>query len=123
AGLFPSASGPANPRQLWPSARTTSLIISEIMYHPPASAGTNAEFIELYNTDPVAQNLAGFRLAGQIQYQFPSNTTIAARGYLVVSADPARLQSLYGLTGVLGPWSNRLDQAGGVVQLISPRGA
>lgn len=121
--MFPSASGPANPRQLWPSARTTSLVISEIMYHPPASAGTNAEFIELYNTDPVAQNLAGFRLAGQIQYQFPSNTTIAARGYLVVSADPARLRSLYDLTGVLGPWSNRLDHAGGVVRLISPRGA
>src|SRR5258705_1830952 len=85
AVVFAPPTGPADGRQLWPSARTTSLIISEIMYHPPASAGTNAEFIELFNTDPVAQTLTGYRLAGQIQYSIPTNTVIPARGYLVVA--------------------------------------
>jgi hypothetical protein len=69
----------ATPRQQYPSSRATPLIISEIMYHPPAVAGEEAEFVELFNTEPVTQDISGFRLGGQISFEFPINTGIPAK--------------------------------------------
>src|ERR1035438_1965549 len=44
-----------------PSSRRTALAITEIMYHPPTRAdGRNTEFIEIYNSNPFAEDLSGY---------------------------------------------------------------
>ncbi|MFO1512378.1 MAG: lamin tail domain-containing protein [Verrucomicrobiota bacterium] len=109
-----------------PSSRRTGLAISEIMYHPAARPdGRNLEFIELYNSNPWLEDLSGYRIAGDVNYTFPAGTIIAALSYRVVAANPADVQAVYGLTGVLGPLTNStagnttnvLDNAGGTIRL------
>lgn len=109
-----------------PSSRFTGLAISEILYHPaPRSDGRNLEFIELYNSSPWPEDLSGHRLSGDIGYAFPNRTTINARSYLVVAAVPTDVQTVYGLSGVLGPLTNStpanstnvLDNGGGTIRL------
>src|SRR5439155_11730483 len=101
-----------------PSSRKTGLVISEIMYNPaPRTDGRNLEFVEIYNSDITAENIGGYRLSGSIDYTFPTNTTIAAGSYLVVAPSPADIQSIYGITGVLGGFTNNLPNDSGTVRL------
>ena len=101
-----------------PSSRRTGLIISEIMYHPTNRVDLkNLEFIELFNTHGWPEEIGGFRLSGAIDYIFPSNTTIAARSYLVVAPSPVDVQNFYGIAGVLGGFSNQLQNSSGTVRL------
>ncbi len=111
-------------RQFIASSKATWLIFSEIMYHPAARAdGKNLEYVELYNTEPLPHDLGGYRLAGDIGYTFPAGSAIAARGYVVVAADPAAVEAAYGLAGVCGPYTNALPNAGGTVRLRNPQDA
>lgn len=115
------------------SSRRTSLVFSEIMYHPadmPGTINTNAqgfvtnslEFIELFNSRGEFQDVSGFRLDGNIKYTFPAGTVIPGGGFVVVARYPADVQSVYGLTGVLGPFTNNLPNNNGTVRLISQGG-
>lgn len=89
---------------LGPSSRRTGLVISEIMYHPPARAdGRKLEFIELFNSNPVWEDLSGYRLSGDVDYTFPAGTVLAGGGFLVVAREPEDVRSVYGITNVLGP--------------------
>jgi hypothetical protein len=106
-----------------PCSRKTGLVISEIMYHPPDAWGTDSlEFVELHNPDLFAEDLSGFRLAGDIQYTFPTGTRLVSGGYLVVANNPAAVEAFYGIRGVLGPYTNNLPNEGGVVRLINDVG-
>jgi hypothetical protein len=131
--------------------RVGPIVISEIMYHPAdLPGGTNNtldEFIELHNITgtPVPlyctyTNEAGYgvaavsnywRLRSAVDYDFPTNTSLAAAGrLLVVGFDPAtnsqRLASFRARYGVatnvpiLGPWLGALDNAGEMIQLLAP---
>ncbi len=110
-----------------PSSRRTPLAITEIMYHPAARPdGRVLEFVELYNSNPWAEDLSGCRLAGAVDYTFPAGTTIGALSCRVVAANPPDLQAVTGLTNVLGPLrrdgnpantTNVLDNGGGTVRL------
>ena len=104
-------------RQLNPSSRHTGLIISEIMYRPAPIDGEGVEFIEIYNTEPVDCDLSGFRLSGDVDYVFGEGSVITARSFRVIAANPAALENVAGITGVLGPYSNRLDNSSGTVRL------
>lgn len=109
-----------------PCSRRTPFVISEIHYHPPPRLdGRNAEFIELFNSQPWAEDISGFRLSGSVDFSFPSNTTIAARSYLIVAAAPADVEAVYGLSSVLGPWTqtNGLPNDAGTVRLHNRRDA
>jgi hypothetical protein len=115
-----------------PSSRLTGLAITEIMYHPPArSDGKNLEFIELYNSNPWPEDLSGHRLSGDIGYTFSPGTTIGAQSYAVIAAQPADVQSVYGLAGVLGPFTNSspgnttnvLKNSGATIRLRDEQGA
>lgn len=101
-------------------SRLTSLVISEIMYHP-----TNAslEFIELFNSRGEPADLSGWRLDGSVAYTFPQGTVLPAGGFLVVARAPAELASAYDLAGVLGPYTNNLPNDAGTVRLRHPSGA
>jgi hypothetical protein len=102
------------------AARPTSLVISEIMYHPTNSA---LEFVELFNSRAESQDLSGYQLSGNISFTFPAGTTIPGGGFVVVARSPSALQSAYGMTGVFGPYTNTLPGGSGSVQLFNQAGA
>ena len=106
-----------------PCSRRTGLTISEIMYKPAARPdGKNLEFVEIFNSNPFFHDISGHRLAGIIQFTFPPNTIIPGGGVVVVAANPVDLQSVYGLSGVYGSYTNTL-KAVGTVQLLDEAGA
>jgi hypothetical protein len=66
-----------------PPARA-AIVINEIMYNSPGS--TDVEYVELYNTGPAAQNLAGWTMLDDDSGHTPCplSGTLPAGGYLVV---------------------------------------
>ena len=118
------------------------LVINEIMFAPPPLPGvpenTRDEFLELRNVSgqplPLFNALspAGtWALDGAVQFQFPTNLTIAPDEYvLVVGFDPmksptelAGFQAQYQISSnavILGPWSGRLQNSGETIRLYKP---
>ena len=152
-GRVPNGTG-----ELVPAQRTTlgydnsyaaigPVIISEVMYYPPALTGgiddTDNEFIELYNPTGAAVTLSTWfdnhgdpasfpwKLGKGIDYTFPIATSIPSHGAIVVVgfdpvAEPAKLTAFrtkYGIgTGVtvLGPWVGKLSNTDESVALFRP---
>ncbi|HUL51050.1 MAG TPA: lamin tail domain-containing protein, partial [Candidatus Nitrosotalea sp.] len=111
------------PESTGPSSRHGPVVVSEIMYHPTNRVdGKNIEFVELFNSNPYFEDISGFRLTGEIDFTFPSNTVIAARAYLVVAAAPVDLQAVYAITNVTGPYTNKLANGSGTVKLLNRQG-
>ena len=130
--------------------RVGPIVISEIMYHPPDVNGTNDEideFIELHNitatnvplyctfTNEIGYGLAAvtntWHLRNAVDYDFPTNVTLAAASRLLVTsfdpaANPVQLaafRTLYNVTTnvpIFGPWSGKLDNAGETIELKRP---
>jgi hypothetical protein len=87
-----------------PPARGQAIVLNEIMYHP-SSQSVREEFVELFNRSATNVNLTGWRLAGGIDFSFPSNTVMTPGRYLVVAADLAAFTSKYfGNTNAIGSW-------------------
>ena len=67
-----------------------ALTISEIHYNPSLAAetecGCNLEWIEIYNEDPTVVNLSGYRFTDGVVFEFPPDTYLEGRSYLVVCA-------------------------------------
>ena len=115
---------PAEP--LGQSSRRTSLVISEIMYNPlDRGDGINLEFVELFNSLSTPEDISGWRLDGDADFTFAPGTVIPAGGFLVVAAAPEDFEYVYGITGVLGPFSstNSLPNDRGTIQLRNQTGA
>src|SRR5207249_4440642 len=113
-----------SPREpLGPSSRKTGLAISEIMYKPaPRADGKVLEYLELFNSNPFFEDISGYRLSGDIDFIFPTNTVLPGGAFLVVAKSPADVQSVYGITNVIGPYTNALKSSG-TVRLRSDIGA
>ena len=111
-------------QRLGPSSRRSGLVFSEIMYHPTNRVDLrNLEFIELHNSNPFPEDISGWRLSGAVDFTFPANTILAGESYLVVGPAPADLQTVYGLSGVLGGFTNHLDNEGATLRLRKKSGA
>ncbi len=107
-----------------PASRSTPLTISEIMYHPTARAdGRDLEFVEIFNTEPFPRSLAGYKLAGDVSFDFPTNAILGARAYLVLAAVPDDVRAVYGATNVLGAYTGRLSNSSGALRLETQAGA
>jgi hypothetical protein len=115
-----NVAGPLTLEPLGQCSRRTSLVISEIMYHPTNSL---LEYVELFNSRGEPADLSGYQLGGSINYTFPNGTTLPGGGFLVVAHSPSDLQNAYGLSGVLGPFTNNLPNDSGTVTLINQSGA
>ena len=122
---------------------SAQVVINEIHYHPvedahfdangnptysdtglPANLSTDIhEFVEIYNAGASSVNLAGWQFSSGVTYTFPAGTTIAAGGYKVIAANPARLQTVYGISGVLGPYTGTLNNGGDSLKLKDSGGA
>ncbi|MBL9138252.1 MAG: lamin tail domain-containing protein [Verrucomicrobiales bacterium] len=109
---------------LGPSSRRTDWVLSEILFHPaPRADGRNLEFIEIYNAGLIAEDLGGHRISGEVNFVVPRNTLVPAGGFVVLAPSPDDLRAIYGLTQVVGEFTNRLNNAGGRIRLHNPAGA
>jgi hypothetical protein len=85
-------------------AGKAEVVINEIMYSP-ASGNPLEEYIELHNPAATNINLTGWRLSGGVEFAFPSNTVVNARGFLVVIANEAAFVNRYGnVSPRIGEW-------------------
>ena len=106
-----------------------AIYLSEVMYHPVLEddAVDRHEFIELGNRGEAAVDLAGWKLTGDIDFTFPAGASIPGRGFAVVARDRSALAAVtaYGLTAASlhGDYARELDNGGGQVILLDPRGA
>lgn len=118
------------------------LIFTEIMFNPPPLGATNNtrdEFVEIYNNTAQTQPLYDpnaptntWRLRGGIEFDFPTNITIASgQAVLVVNFDPAvDAAALAGFVGrygmsptavpLFGPYKGNLNNASDHVALYKP---
>ncbi len=91
------------------------VVINEIHYDPDVKTQL-VEFIELYNKGTAAVALAGWRLAGAVDYVFPAGTSIASQGFVVVAQNPTAFQSKFKMQA-LGPWTGTLSNEGETILL------
>src|SRR6266576_1422627 len=68
----------------WATPAFGGVVVNEIMYHPN-STNVLEEWIELHNNGPTNVNLSGWQITRGIAFTFPTNTVLAAGGYLVVA--------------------------------------
>jgi len=106
---------------LWATRPCMGIVVSEVMYHPVDEAET-LEFIELYNNRAVFEDLTAYAFTNGIQYEFEPGTIIGAKEYLVVARDPAALEAAYGISGVHGPFTGRLNNDGEQIELSNGNG-
>lgn len=104
------------------SLYTSSLVISEIMYHPtnPSAEEIAAgfddddlfEFVEIRNVGSVAVDLSNVRFTKGIDFDFPS-TILAPGDFVLVVNNLAAFEMRYGVDHpVVGEWSGKLDNGG-----------
>lgn len=118
-------------------AASAQVVINEIHYHPvelpnfdangnPTFSGSGSpadltddqhEFVEIRNAGAASADLSGWKLSGGLDFTAPAGVTLAAGGFLVVAKNPARIQAVYGLAGVLGPFTGSLGNRGDTVRL------
>ncbi|MBI1840620.1 MAG: lamin tail domain-containing protein, partial [Verrucomicrobia bacterium] len=98
------------------------VVINEIMY-APISGDNDDEFVELYNRGAKPVDVGGWKLRDAVTFTFPSNTVIAANGYVVIGKNLARLLANYtNLTtaNTFGNYNGTLANSGDHVALTMP---
>ncbi|RLT17046.1 MAG: hypothetical protein DWI28_06780, partial [Planctomycetota bacterium] len=116
ASVVPTLSLPNEP--LGPSSRKTGLVITEIMYHPPARAdGRNLEFVEIFNSQPFFEDISNYKITGEVEFTFPPGTVLASGASLAIAKVPADIQAVYGIANVVGPYTGSLPNSAGRVRL------
>jgi hypothetical protein len=97
------------------SAYEAAAVINEIHYN--GASLTDPEWIELTNKLSIDVDLGGWKLSGGVDFSFPAGTILRAGGFLVISDNPAVLQTAAGIPGVLGPWTGSLSNGGETLRL------
>src|SRR5207237_10528912 len=77
---------------------------------------------ELFNSNPFSEDISGYRLSGDLDFTFPTNTILPGGAFLVVAKSPADIQSVYSITNVVGPYAGSLKNSG-TVRLRNETGA
>jgi hypothetical protein len=101
--------------------RPEEIVINEIFYHPPG--GDADEFIELHHRGTTPIHLAGWRIRGGIQFDFPVGTVIEPGQQVVIARNPDRLRANHpelATARVVGPYTGLLGNGGDVVRLSRP---
>lgn len=80
------------------------------------------EWIELYNRSDHAVDLSGWKIRDAIDFDFPSSTTIASNGYLVIARNAATLQAKYPNIDIMGDYDGQLANGGENIHLIDENG-
>ena len=102
--------------------RLGPIVINEIMYHP-LSRNSADEYVELFNRGSNSVSLAGWEISGGIDFTFPANASLPARGYLVVARNMTNLLAHYSQLNsgnTFGNYDGALGNAGDRILLTSP---
>ena len=105
--------------------RLEALTITEISYHTDdlEDPTESLEFIEIFNDDSIAIDLAGYRIAEGVQFTFPEDTYLGSRSHLVVCANRGLIQDRYQIENVVGNYVGRLDNGGERISIVTPTGS
>jgi hypothetical protein len=111
--LFPVAptAGGSNSFQL-----SHDVVINEVMYDAPGQ-NTLDTWVELYNRGANAVNLSGWRMSKDVDFDFPSGTTIPPDSYLVIAKDAESLTARYPGIAIAGSFSGNLKHKEGHILL------
>jgi hypothetical protein len=112
--------------------RVGPVIISEFMYQP-ASGNSTLEFVEIFNPGPAPENLTNWKLTGDIDFTFPTDTLLPAGQTLAVlpfnpslpgnAATLTAFRTHYGIgtnVTLLGAYLGALPDAGDTLRLQRP---
>jgi CotH kinase protein/Lamin Tail Domain/Fibronectin type III domain len=97
-------------------AAASSVSINELMYNP-VSDNDGDEFLELANSSATAVDLSGWCFTAGITLCFPTGTSIAGNGYLVIGENATRFQTTYGFAPA-AVYSGKLSNSGEKVTLV-----
>ena len=112
-----------------PNAQPTNamILIGSLEYNPP-SGNQAEEYIQLINTNSIAVDVSGWKLAGAIEHTFQGGTVIPHGGMLYVVPDknafrnratpPRRGMGLY----IEGPYKGQLSARGETIYLSNKLG-
>ncbi len=96
------------------------IVINEIMYNPPETGTDSLEFIELYNNDVMAVDLAGWAFTQGVDFTFPTYS-LAPGDYLVVAYNAGAVLRNFGVTAL--QWTaGGLSNGGEALQLKNNTG-
>ena len=95
--------------------------ITELMYDPVG--GSSYEFIELENIGDVTVDMSGYSFSG-VTYVFPSGTTLAPGGVMVIAnnGNPSAFASRYPGVVVAGFYGGNLSNSGERIALLDQNG-
>ena len=114
-----------------PDSRAGQVVFSEVMYHP---AGTQPEFLEVWNLTSTPLDIAKWRFASGISFEFPDFVAAAPQAHLLKAGERIVISPL-GEAGtraaypgipadvrVFGPWTGTLDNNGEALRLEDKNG-
>jgi hypothetical protein len=104
---------PATTQPLSVRSELYNLAITEISYHPVDAQGNNAdqyEFIEIKDTGSVDVDLTDVLMRGAPDYDFPANTIIKAKSFIIIASNPVEFKNRYGFDP-LGQFSGKLSNS------------
>ncbi len=106
----------------------SDVVINEIMYNAQPQLddpetdqvfqASDEEWIELYNRGTSTVDLSGWELRDAVRYTFPSGTSLAPGGYLVVSNDATTLSQKYPNITIVGDFSGALGNVDDNIVLV-----
>ena len=102
--------------------KPADVVINEIMFDP-VSGDPDDEYVEFFNRSTNTVSLTGWRLRDGVSFDFPTGTSIAPGGYLVVARNAARLRTNYAnlnALNCLGDFSGSLANSGERIELNFP---
>ena len=96
---------------------SSTIVINEIMYHPP-SEDVLDEYIELYNMGETVVDLTGWEFDRGVDFTFPA-VTLGGGEYLVIAADVDQFNATYGnvAANVIGGWQGQLSNRSEEIRL------
>ena len=111
-------------------ARSTSVGVTELNYHPanpspaeeaadPTYNDDDFEFIELKNIGAVPIDLGGASFTAGISFTFPAPTLLAPGDYVLIVENAAAFEERYGAgLPVAGTYSNKMSNDGDTLRLV-----
>ena len=72
------------------------ILLTEIMYNPPARSDDSLEYLEIYNAGPDSINMEGLYFSAGITFRFP-DTTMPPHAYWVIAKDSKAIQNVFGI--------------------------
>ncbi|HEY2951833.1 MAG TPA: lamin tail domain-containing protein, partial [Verrucomicrobiae bacterium] len=103
----------------YPPQDLSKLLITEIMYHPPAIGlvdGDEFEFLELKNAGTNTLHLGGLKFTG-ITFTFTNGTTLAPGQFFVLVRNPAQFAAKYPGVTIHGVFGGGLANGGETITL------